>query len=99
MAERDAKGRFVEKNKGGPGRPPREVEADYHAALIGRVSMQDWGEIVDRAVRDAKKGDPTARKWLSDYIIGPPVQRNEHTGTDGGPLSILVTYADDTTSE
>lgn len=39
-------------------------------------------------MRDAKRGDTSARKWLSDYLLGLPVQRQEISGPDGGPLPV-----------
>jgi hypothetical protein len=41
------------------------------------VSSEDWAQIVLGAVDEAIAGDWRARKWLGDYLIGPPVQRVE----------------------
>jgi hypothetical protein len=41
------------------------------------VSSEDWANIVLGAVSKASEGDWRARKWLGDYLIGPPVQRVE----------------------
>ena len=46
------------------------------AAMIGRVSLDDWIAIVAKAIDDAIAGKPSARKWLSDYLLGQPVQRS-----------------------
>jgi hypothetical protein len=72
--ERDSNGRFAPGNSGGPGRPKRATEAEYYAAFIEGVSLEDWREVVARAVTDAKAGDPKARAWLSKHLIGdhPP---------------------------
>ena len=94
MTQRDDNGRFVKGNGGGPGRPRRSTEEKDLNALTSRVTLKDWREIVDTAVSKAKRGDPRARQWLSDYLLGPPVQRLEHGGADGGPVEIFVTYAD-----
>jgi hypothetical protein len=40
--------------------------------LMQTCSLQDWAEIVARAVVDAKKGDGSARQWLSRYLCGNP---------------------------
>ena len=92
MGDRDASGKFVKGNPGGPGRKKREVETDYLIALVKAVSMEDWEAIVHKAVVQARHGDAVARKWLADYIIGAPVQRQEVTGADGGRVEIVVTY-------
>jgi hypothetical protein len=80
---------FQKGQSGNPaGRPKRKIEEDYLKALASSVTPEDWQMICQRAVRDAKKGDATARKWLSDYLIGAPVQKLEHTGEDGGAIRI-----------
>lgn len=90
MAERNEKGQFAPGYKGGPGRPKRRTEAEYLDAMVGRVTLKDWREIVDKAVIQAKRGDARARAWLSDYIMGPPVQRLEHGGTDGSAIEHII---------
>lgn len=92
---RNEKGQFVKGVSGNPkGRAKREREREYMDALICAVSPQDWADIIKRAVSDAKRGDTAARKWLADYLIGPPVQKQETTGADGGPLEIRFVDAD-----
>lgn len=41
------------------------------------VSSEDWSRIITAAVDQAVEGDWRARKWLGDYLMGPPVQRVE----------------------
>lgn len=90
---RDKKGRFVPGVSGNPkGRSTKTKEERYLDILISTVTEQDWQAIVRRAVSDAIKGDSTARKWLADYLIGPPVERKEVTGADSGPLIFEVVY-------
>ena len=95
MADRNANGQFTKGNgaakgnRGGPGRPKRSTEERYLSALIRRVTAKDWQVVVDTAVARAKAGDTQARKWLSDYLLGPPVQRTEVTGAGGGPLVVV----------
>jgi hypothetical protein len=86
---RDEKGKFAKGNGGGPGRKPRQTEQRYFELLRDSVSETDWKEIITKAVTDAKRGDSVARKFLADYIIGPPVEKKEITGADGD--SIIVT--------
>lgn len=79
MSERDERGRFVKGvYKGGPGRPPKEREVKYYDLTVSSIAQEDWQEIVARAIKDAKRGDSTARKWLGDYVIGQPVSRVEN---------------------
>jgi hypothetical protein len=82
---------FTTGNPGGPGRPRKSVEEKYLRKLAASVSLSDWGEIVVKAIADAKRGDAPARKWLSDYLMGTPIQKLEHTGADGGALVIRWT--------
>lgn len=94
VIEKDQSGKFAKGNRGGPGRPKKEREEKYYDILASTCTPADWIEICEKAVTQAKKGDPVARKWIADYLIGPPVQKNEHSGPDGGPLKIRVTLKD-----
>lgn len=92
---RDKKGRFVKGHESiTPGRPKKSREERYLEILISTVTEQDWQAIIMRAVADAKRGDATARKWLADYIIGPPVERKEISGADGNALRIEIVDVD-----
>lgn len=55
---------------------------------LSAVTFEDWKDIVKKAVSQSKRGNPQARKFLADYIIGPPKQKHEITGADGGPLEL-----------
>ena len=91
MMVREKNGHFAKGNSGNPaGRPKRTTEAEYLLVLRNHVSIDDWKAIIDRAVMDAKRGDTAARKWISDYLIGPPVERKEITGADGNSLQIVI---------
>lgn len=57
-------------------------------------SLDDWAEIVRAAVRDAKKGDSTAREWLTKNIVGLPVQRLEHSGGENA-MRLIIAYEDE----
>ena len=71
---RDEHGRFADGNPGGPGRPRRAIEREYLAALGDAVTLDDWRDVVARAMADAKAGDRAARTWLGRYLVGdkPP---------------------------
>lgn len=88
-AMRDEKGRFIKGVVTNPrGRPPKEREARYLDIMLTTVTPDDWAKIIIRAAEQAKRGDAPARKWLSDYLLGPPVQRQEISGPDGDDLRI-----------
>jgi len=86
---RDENGRFVKGQSGNPkGRSKKERETRFYEITLSSVSYDDWKEIVYKAVAQAKRGDPTARKWLSDYLIGEPEKNVK------GDFEILIRYAD-----
>lgn len=65
-------GKFKKGNPGGPGRPPRETELSYLKKLSELCTLEDWGEIVAKALQDAKSGDAAARSWIAAYLVGKP---------------------------
>jgi hypothetical protein len=70
MDKRDGNGRFEPGNSGGPGRPPRQTEAAYLRITTAACSLEDWREIVTKAVVDAKTGNAKAREFLARYVLG-----------------------------
>jgi hypothetical protein len=68
--KRRSNGQFEQGGPGGPGRPRRQVEADYVRYLSDRVTPEVWAKVVDEAVEQAVLGDATARAWLSKYLCG-----------------------------
>ena len=48
------------------------TQESYMGALLDAVSLDDWREVVTGAVQAAKGGDPQARNWLGQYLIGKP---------------------------
>lgn len=68
--KRDERGKFVVGTAPGPGRPPRHVERDYLTVLGAACPLDRWRKIVEAAVERAEAGDPTARQWLSRYLLG-----------------------------
>ena len=95
MAARKTDGTFAKGHTGNPnGRPKRSTEEKYLTALSRRVPLKEWAKIIDVAIARAKAGDGQARQWLSDYLMGKPVQRTEHSGPDGGPI-MMVNWDDE----
>ncbi len=54
---RDECGRYAAGNGGGPGRPKAQIEGQYLVTLSETVSLDDWREITEKAVHQAKHGD------------------------------------------
>jgi len=101
VAERDAKGRFAPGVSGNPkGRKPREIERAYLDIVRKVVTDKVFEEGVEVAVAQFLKGDPVARKWLSDILLGT-LQRIEASGVNGLPLQtkIIIQYANDNFAE
>jgi hypothetical protein len=99
MPQRATSTSFKPGQSGNPkGRAKRSNEEALLAAMRVAVTKADWVDITMKAVADAKQGNGFARKWLSDYLLGPPIQRTEITGEEGGALRIVVEYADDSNS-
>jgi hypothetical protein len=92
---RDENGRFVKGHPKMGGRPTRAKEDAYYRILMTACSQKDWEAIVDKAVEQAKRGDAVARKWLADYLVGPPIERKEITGADGGAIHVKLKGLDD----
>jgi len=67
---RDTKGRFLPGNPGGPGRPRRQIEAQYLATLAETCPPEVWRKICATAVERAANGDAVARAWLGRYLMG-----------------------------
>ena len=90
MTERDENGRFISGNSGGPGRPSKKREERFLEITVAACTFTDWRAIVKKAVEQARRGNPIARKWLSDYLIGPPAQKLKLAGEDGEALTIVL---------
>jgi len=87
---RDKKGRFVKGVSGNPkGRPTKEREQKYYEYAMYTVTYKEWQDIINRAVADAKRGDASARKWLSEYLA-PQAQRHEVSGPDGDVIRVSL---------
>ncbi len=81
--ERDGQGRFAAGHANiSPGRPRRAVEEKYHKALVGQVGLAEWQAIILVAVAQAKAGDPVARAWLANYLLGKPRERLDVSSAD-----------------
>ncbi|MGH8110454.1 MAG: hypothetical protein ACREPL_00715 [Rhodanobacteraceae bacterium] len=52
--------------------PHRRTQSDYMGALLDRVTLETWGDVIDAAVARAKDGDAQARAFLAAYLVGKP---------------------------
>ncbi|WP_306581527.1 hypothetical protein [Dokdonella sp.] len=52
--------------------PHRRTQTDYMGALTDVVTLGDWRDVVATALVKAKDGDPHARAWLAQYLVGKP---------------------------
>ena len=50
----------------------RRTEGDYMGVLLDAVTLDDWRDVVAGALQEAKGGDPQARTWLAQYLVGKP---------------------------
>jgi len=82
---------FKKGQSGNPkGRPKKEYEIEYANVIQSACSISDWKEICKVAISQAKRGDEKARKWLSDNLVGLPIQKSEIAGSDGKPIVIKL---------
>ncbi len=93
-AARKKNGQFAKGYKGGPGRPPKKKEERFMEVSIAAVSLKDWRAIIKKAVEQAKRGDTQARKFLADYLIGPPQQKIDVT-SKGKQLKAYISISPD----
>jgi hypothetical protein len=69
---RDAGGRFVRGNKGGPGNPHARRVAELRSALLEAVTPERVRCLAERLYERALGGDTAAAKLLLAYALGRP---------------------------
>jgi len=62
----------------------RRTEGDYMGVLLDAVTLDDWRAVVNNAKTLAQAGDPQARAWLAQYLMGKPA------GSAPTPLTVVV---------
>ena len=62
----------------------RRTEGDYMGVLLDVVTLNDWRGVVTGALQAAQGGDPQARNWLAQYLVGRP------EGKAPTPMNIVV---------
>src|SRR5262245_20258454 len=71
---RDANGRFVKGNPGGPGNPFARKVAALRKALIHFVTVDDMKHVAFILKEKAMGGDLVAIKLLFQYVLGKPAE-------------------------
>jgi hypothetical protein len=61
--------------------------------LSESVSLDEWEKICKKAVTQAIQGNARERKFLSNYLIGRPMQGVRITGPGDTPLSLSMVIA------
>ncbi len=70
---RDAQGRFLAGNAGGPGNPHAKRTAELRAILLDVVTDDDYRAVVARLLKMAKAGNLAAIREILDRTVGKPV--------------------------
>ena len=81
-SNRDARGRFIKGNQGGPGNPFARQVAALRSALVRAVTEQDIDDIAMALMLQAKAGDVASAKLLLAYVIGKPAETVEPDRVD-----------------
>jgi hypothetical protein len=104
---RDANGRFVKGNPGGPGNPFARKVAVLRSALINFVTVDDMKHVAFILKEKAMGGDLAAIKLLFQYCLGKPGEtvdpdrldieeaklQDEHYAAIGEPARLAEMYA------
>lgn len=53
------------------------LREDYYHVLLQVCPPERFADIVETAVRKAIDGDWRARQWITNYVLGPPIQVQE----------------------
>lgn len=79
----------------GAGRKPKEAHALLRHILGKVISDQDWEDICLSVLGFAKSGSIPHCQLLMAYKFGKPVERQEISGPDGGPVEFAAADAED----
>jgi hypothetical protein len=72
--DRDARGRFVAGNRGGPGNPFARQVAALRRACLDALTPERMRALVERVYAKALEGDMAAAKLLFSYTLGKPAE-------------------------
>lgn len=68
--DRDAAGRFVTGNRGGPGNPHARRVAEFRAAMLAAVTPEDVRAVVRALVLAATMGNVAAAREVLERVCG-----------------------------
>jgi len=73
MAEavRDKSGRFVKGHAPTSAGRPRSRNTDYAKLIRTALTEQAAYRIIEKAIEDAKSGEPRSREWLFKHVVAP----------------------------
>ena len=100
---RDSMGRWL-KGSTSPnpqGRLPRQTEAKYLDIIMQECTGDEWAEVIQIAVKDAKDEKETAhvraraREWLAKYLIGEPSQLHQLLYKEERTFKIIVEFGEE----
>lgn len=80
----------------GAGRKPDQWQAMFNKAAADAVTPDRMKALVESLLSDATTGNTKAAGILLDRLLGKVPQSLQHEGGGGGPLEIIVKYADGT---
>lgn len=77
------------------GRKPglASIEAERQRDYLAQVLIKEFAPIVAVAVKQAKKGDKSAREWLADRAFGKATNAVEISNPDGSLKTIIIQKA------
>lgn len=70
----------------GSGRKPEEWKLIFNEALSSATTIEDLEQVIGTLRDRAKSGDSRAAALYLGYVVGKPVERQEISGPDGGPV-------------
>jgi len=51
-----------------------DEKVNYARMMRESIRPDDWKDVIMKALEQAKRGNRYARAWLSDYLLGKPIQ-------------------------
>jgi hypothetical protein len=70
-AVRDKNGTFIKGHAPTSAGRPRTKSTDYAKLIRTALTEQAAYEIIDKAIEDAKAGEPRSREWLFKHVVAP----------------------------
>lgn len=90
---------FQKGQSGNPGGKPGPARQELNALLEQVFKPARRKKVLEKLISDAESGNHDARTLLLAYTYGKPVERQELSGPDGGPLKAYVSIDPDNWDE